>query len=118
MPQIQLTCDTLGKLDEGATQLAIDAAIRTIITDLEDRGHDREKRMLTIALSFRRIEKSHVATQVEVTTKLPPYRTIGTKHNLTAEGGEFMLKFKDDAPEDPNQSTIQDFIDKQAVAGQ
>jgi hypothetical protein len=103
-----ITCDTLGDLDRGAARLIIDAAIREALSDLEDRGADDGKpRKVTVDVTFKLLDNGEVAATVEAHARAPKRRTASTiaafKGGLT---GEVRLMFRQGAPNDPTQRTI------------
>ena len=105
----QLCLDTIGDLHDGAARAAINAAIATAISDVDDRGGDGKSRQVSIVIDLKRHSNGTVATVVEACAKLPKFRTAETfaKFKQT-RSGEIGLLFDTLSPEDPDQMTTDD----------
>ena len=99
---VQLTADTIGDLDGGSAKFAIDAAIRSAIRDVEDRGEDGKARDVTIKLTFKN-ENGPVSIACQVAAKIPNYSTKKTISVLHDVAGKPTLKFQPATPQNPNQ---------------
>jgi hypothetical protein len=109
MAMTHLTCDSLGDLDGGRARGIIDAALSTMVRDLEERGHDEKTRVLTITVTTL-TKQGITAIDVQANAKLPPYRTNMTAACLRQEkssaGLQTNLYFQEDNPENPDQPTL------------
>lgn len=117
-----LTCDTIGGLDNGLFGRLVDEEIRRIVDDLEDRGHDGNKRTLTIEIAFEKdVSRDPHAPAIhidpQVRSKLPAKRSGVTSSKVsTVAGGQLQLIFRDDNSDNPDQPTIYD--DERAARGE
>lgn len=113
-----LTCAEIGNLDNGLFGHVVDAELRKLLTDIDDRGADGQKRTITIEIAFTkdvsRDPKSpviHVDPSVKI--KVPAARSGVTVSKIGANGqGELGLMFRDDNAENPEQGTIYDNDDE------
>jgi hypothetical protein len=113
-----LNLDNLGELDSGQARGIVDAAIRSAIMDLEDRGGEDEKeRKVTITLILEKIGDGIAAT-VEASVKVPAYKTGKTVAKLTFDGSTPIngravpvIKFRPGSPRNPDQKTFDDVED-------
>ncbi len=103
--------DTLAKLNDGYFGKITDEALRQVMKDIQERGHDGKKRTITIKVTLAPDgETGQVKIDTEVGYKLPSYvppTTIG-KYNAAVGG----VVFRDDAPENPDQTTTNDLMEK------
>lgn len=106
MPKIPIAGMTLNMLSDGYAGKAIDAGLRQITSDLIDRGHDGQKRTLTIRVTFQPDEKGRCEVDVDVGVKVPGYRPPKTLAKYDQAAGGFV--FNPDASENPDQTTIGD----------
>lgn len=111
--QQKLSVDTLGDLDGGAARLVIDAAIRTVIADLDDRGHDEKPREVIIKLTMRKMENGQVLAEVKAQAKVPEFRTAETVGIVQRESNRSVVAFQSFSPRDPNQRTFDELEEKQ-----
>ncbi len=114
--QLPVTYETLGSLDSGAAKAIINAAIKEAVSDLDDRGGDDGKaRTVLIQIVLTPRSNGQAEVEVQATAKLPPRRTASTVAALrfAKDGGGSQLLFQDLAPDDPDQKTIDEVIDKQ-----
>jgi hypothetical protein len=113
MAQTELTCDTLGDLDGGRSRGIINAALRRIMDDLDDRGEEDEKvRALDLKITFV-IKKGNLAVEIQADAKLPKYRSNETIAKLTQKakrngtgGVRNAIEFQEHNAENPDQSTF------------
>ena len=109
-----LTCEMLSGLDNGLFGAVVDRELRRLVDDLEDRGHDGNKRTLIIQIDFsmdpsRDPTSCGVAIDPRVQAKLPPLRSGVTVGKVAAvPGGELGMLFRDDNADSPDQGTIYD----------
>ncbi len=108
-----LTYGTLGDLDGGRAEAIIDAAIKTAVADIDDRGEDGKPRTVNIVVSLVRLPNSEgkIAAHVEAEAKLPRRRTASTIGLVQQKHGKANLVFQTEAPEDPHQTTIDSLED-------
>lgn len=105
--QKSLSLQTLGDLDGGAAGLIIDAAIREVLADLDDRGDDEQARRVSINLSLKKHESGLVEAHVEASAHVPKRRTAGTMSRLSRDARQqSRLTFQDGAPDNPDQRTL------------
>lgn len=112
MAQTELTCDTLGNLDGGRSRGIINAALRRIMDDLDDRGEDEKTRALDLKITFQ-IKKGNLAVEIQADAKLPKYRSNETIAKLTQKakrngtgGVRNAIEFQEHDPENPDQATF------------
>lgn len=108
-----LTCENLASLDNGLFGRLVDAEIRKVTSDLDDRGHDGNKRTLTIQIDFvkdvsRDPHAPAVHMDARVTSRLPPLRSGITSGKVMTREGEFVLAFRDDNSDNVDQPTVYD----------
>lgn len=111
--QSPLTIDSLGELDNGAARAIINAAIKSAVSDLDDRGEDGKARSVVITLEMGRLDNGLVASHVSAQVKLPPRRTASTLGMVQTRGGQSDVLFQTMAPDDPAQRTIDELEAKQ-----
>lgn len=92
----QLSLDSIGELANGAAREIIDAALRTVASDLEDRGDDKKKRSVTITLEFCQLTNGDVDTTVQAIPKVPAYKTPSTFAKMRRKDNLAVLEFQDD----------------------
>ena len=108
MAMTNLTCKTLGDLDGGRAGAIIDAALSTMIRDLEERGHDGKARTVTITLTAG-LNKGMVGVDLQAKPILPSFRTNLTQASIREErrsggvGLKTSLYFQELNPENPEQ---------------
>ncbi len=106
-----LSAATLHLLDEGAAELAIDAALNQVVHDVENRGSDGAKRKLTIVVTFAKdLDKKDqpVEIDVDVKTTIPAMKTARTTARVSLANGKPELKFSPSSASNPEQ---QSFVD-------
>lgn len=109
MPQLPITCETLGALDNGLAGQIIDAALREASFDIDDRGQDGKPRKVEIHIVMKMLKNGQVVTTVEATPKVPRRKTAETIGQVKRVGpGRTNIVFSQFAPEDPHQRTIDD----------
>lgn len=111
MAQLKLNLDTIGELDGGAARMMIDAALRSAIADLDDRGKDLKPREVNIKITMMLLENSSPVVRAEASTKVPSFRTAETVGILRREGPRSVVHFQSLSPDDPHQRTIDEQID-------
>lgn len=109
----ELTLDTLGDLDGGSAREIVNAALRSALTDLEDRGDDGKPRKVTITLHVHLLDNGQAAAKVDAKTTIPAYSTHATIANMTRREGRAGLQFQGLAPDNPNQKTLDEFERKE-----
>lgn len=104
----------LGSLDNGIGGAAADKAISEATADLIDRGHiDGKPRKVAIELELY-FSNGKIVANLAVQAKLPPMRTSGTHCvEKAGKGGESLLAFRDDNPDNADQPTLNDFDAKE-----
>lgn len=112
--QEPLTAETIHKLDAGAAGVAIDSALRIAVHDLEDRGQDGKSRKVVITLELAKADKGRgrVISRVTANCSLPPLASGLTLHRsrINPATGQEELLFQEDAPDNPDQRTLSDFV--------
>lgn len=106
MPKVPLTGMTLNMLSDGYTGKMLDEAMKAIVKDIEDRGHDRKKRTLTLQIDFLPHGEGQVSIYSDVKHKLPSQRPPATQAKYNAAAGG--LVFNPDCAENPDQQTFED----------
>jgi hypothetical protein len=105
--QARLSVDTLGDLDNGASRLVIDNTINLAVADLDDRGTDGKPRKVVITLQLQQADNGLVVGHVETKLVLPALKTAGTVAEFRRrQNKSTQLVFQQFAPEDPEQTTI------------
>ncbi len=120
MAKQQLSLATLQQVDNGKINAAFDHELKRIIEDCHDRPAMDKPRKLVLEVSVTpnqstdsdQVYCSSVAMQIRVDAKIPGRRTKVYTMETKPSGTAF---FNADAPEDPNQMTIQDEIDRTKV---
>lgn len=111
--QVPVTAETIHLLDDGAAGAAINAALKQMIRDTDDRGADGKVRKTVITLESIKVSDRDVAVTCEVGTTTPKYRTGGTIARLNVVGNTAELNFNAMAPDAPDQRTIDEVLDAQ-----
>lgn len=108
MPKVILDAASIPNLSDGYVGKMLEKALNDVIEDIDDRGHDGQKRSITLKLTFSPNEKK-IKIDANVTTKLPAYvpPTTMAKFDRAAGG----LAFNPDVADNPDQSTIDDLND-------
>lgn len=106
MPKVPIQGMSLSMLADGYAGRAIDSGLEQIARDILDRGHDGQKRVLTIKVTFEPADKGRCSIDLDVGVKIPGYRppTTVAKYDQAAGG----LVFNPEASENPDQMTIGD----------
>lgn len=110
MARTELTCDTLGDLDEGRARAIINAALVPLMEDLDDRGKDEKTRTLDIKLTFQ-MKKGNLGVDVQAAAKLPAYRSNQTVAKVMQKKGRnggtrAAVEFQEHDGENPDQATF------------
>jgi hypothetical protein len=112
MAVIPICAENLHLMSNKEAGAIINAEIQAAVADLEDRGvEDGKPRKVAIELTLTLLDNGSVAGHVGAQAKLPPRRTSGTVARLNRKDGVSRALFNCNAPEDPDQSTIQDYLD-------
>src|SRR5690349_2506428 len=91
--QRTLTLETIGELAGGQAKATINAALRSALRDIEDRGADKKARKVTVEIELKKIGDSVSAT-VKAKTTVPPYQTDPTIGELAVESnGQPQMNF-------------------------
>lgn len=109
-----LSCRSIGDLDNGLAEKIIDAEIRKVIADLDDRGHDGAARSVTIELNMQKdvSRGDAIYIDVKVKTKLPAVRSGISQSKVGQKKGEMVLLFRDDNADNADQPTFDDVESK------
>lgn len=102
-----LSLETVAGLSNGQALATINAAIRSAVSDIEDRGSDKKARKVSIELEFKKVGDGITAT-VKAKTSLPPYQTEPTYGEIVLNGGTAQMQFNPHCAENPNQGTLTD----------
>lgn len=112
-PQM-FNCQTLPLLADGAFEAAVNAALRTVHTDLAERCTHPKARKVTIVLEFIPNALHEGATDLEdvrvgfkVKSTVPDLGPVQVQMDPKQNG----LQFHPDVPEDPKQMSIMEEID-------
>jgi hypothetical protein len=110
MALVNLNCGNIGALNDGAAEHVVNAAIREAVADLDDRGMDGKPRQVIVIIEMRQLDegKGLTVAHVEAAAKVPRRRTGGHAGKLVVNGQQAQFSFREHAPEDPQQQTIQD----------
>lgn len=105
--QKSLCLESLGDLDNGAAGLIIDAAIRSALSDLDDRGGDGIARKVEICLSVQCLDNGLIEAHVEAACRVPKRRTNSTIGRIKRDATQrTRLLFQDGDADDPDQRTL------------
>ena len=113
MPAVQLSLATLGELDNGITREIIDREIDRVVQDLEDRGAEDGKPREVVIVVRLAIKDKLAVVEVEAKAKLPSLRSGATAAKIRQAGGEIGLLFQTRNAENPDQSTLEDHLEKE-----
>jgi len=109
-----LSLDTLGDLDGGAARAIVDKAIAAAVADLDDRGEDDKPRKVKITLTLERSDSGLVIGHIEAAIAVPAWNTAGPVSKVQRRAnGQIGLTFQELAPDDPDQRTIDEEINRQ-----
>lgn len=114
MPLHALTLENLENLDLGKASIAFNQQIRRIAEDCLDRPGDGNARKVTLEVVAKPVTNDdgsadRVKLQIQVTSKIPSYRTRVYDLGLRKNG---VLVFSEDSPENFDQTTIFDGEDR------
>lgn len=108
-----LTSETLGDLDNGLFGRLVDEELQKILADIDDRGHDGNKRQITITIDFqmdpsRDPHSPSLLIDPQVKSKVPPLRSGITiaKVGRSVKSGALAMQFRDDNRDNPEQPTL------------
>ena len=110
MQLTNVTVDSLGELDGGRARGVINAALAAVFADLEDRGHDKQNRKVTITLTIKKEGDSDVSLKVNCAASVPKYAADATYCRLVQKQGRHgpvpMLAFSEFDPANPDQKQL------------
>jgi hypothetical protein len=109
--RVPLTARTLPDLSDGYAEKTIDEAMASVWRDVQERGHDGNRRKLVITLTYTPDDKGIVDIDLQVKTTVPAYRPPATKAKLNTRAGGLM--FNTESADNPDQQTFSD-IDNRA----
>jgi len=109
MPK-NLNLESLGDLAFGQAGAVINDAIHKALSDIDDRGEDKQPRKVNVCLTFKKLDSGQVQTSCEASTSLPKYRTISTIGDIKHGKHGPELSFSPLAPGNPKQQTIEDEV--------
>ena len=114
MAKLTLNLDTIGELQAGLAREAIDREIARAVADLMDRGEeDGKARKVAITLEMK-LSKGLIILAVAAQAKLPPLQTGGTASEVRfRRPGVPELTFQANSPDNPSQSTLDEFERKE-----
>lgn len=112
MPKVPLQETTIASLGDGLAGKCIDDALAEVTRDISRRGADGKPRKVVIEITMTPDEHLSVDIDVQVTTKLPPMRTPGTRSKYSAAVGGYV--FNTDCANNPDQMTLSDLEDERA----
>ena len=110
MPLHSLTLENLESLDLGKAAIAFNQQIRRVAEDCLDRPGDGNARKVTLEVVVKPETNDdgsadRVKLQIQVTSKIPSYRTRVYDLGLRKNG---VLVFSEDSPENFDQTTMFD----------
>lgn len=106
--KMDLRLETLHTLDNGSVGAIVNAAIRSAVTDIEDRGEqDGKQRKVVITLLLDRLDNGIIAVGAEAKAVVPVYRSSSTLAKPRFEGRQPILQFQAGSPENPDQATME-----------
>lgn len=108
MPLHQFTLDNLESLDLGKASIAFNQQIRRVAEDCIDRPGDGNARKVNLEILVKPVTEAdgtceRVKLQIQVTSKVPSYRTRVYDLGLRKNG---MLVFSEDSPDNFDQATL------------
>lgn len=109
--KVPVGATTLSTLADGYAGRAIDSGLARIQEDIVKRGHDGQKRTLTIKLTFTPDDKGRSAIDVDVSVKTPGYKPPKTMAKYDQQAGG--LVFNPDCSENPDQLTLPETGDEE-----
>lgn len=95
---------SLSSLADGYAGRAIDSGLARVMEDINKRGHDGQKRTLTIKLTFTPDDKGRSSIDVDVAVKIPGYKPPKTVAKYDEQAGG--LVFSPDCAENPDQVAL------------
>jgi hypothetical protein len=102
-----LTLATIGDLSRGQAEAIINAALRTALSDTEDRGADKKARKVTIEVEMKKIGNDGISVSVKATPKLPNYATDATVGEIIlGEKGQAEMTFSPAVSERSDQPPL------------
>lgn len=104
-----LNAGTIPQLADAMNKPVIDAELKRIVDDLEQRGRDGQTRVLTIQLTFAAGERDGRYTiSTAVSSKIPPQKTPKTTGKLVydQDAKRWQMQFRSDNCENPDQPTM------------
>ena len=101
MAKVPVQGMTLSMLADGYAGKAIDVGLKRIMEDIVDRGHDRQKRVMTIKITFTPDQTGQCKIGVDVGTKCPSYVPPETVAKYDQQAGGLM--FSPDSATNPDQ---------------
>lgn len=107
--KVPVAAVTLATLADGFAGRAIDSGLSRIMDDIVNRGHDGQKRTLTIKINFTPDDKGRSSIDVDVSVKTPGYRPPKTIAKYDQQAGG--LVFSPDCAENPDQLTIPETVE-------
>ncbi len=110
--QQTLSLATIGDLDNGTARAIIDKAIAEAVADIDDRGDDGKPRKIKIEIELKQMDNGQVESAVQASAVVPARRTASTFAKVRKNKDKAQLLFQDLASDDPNQTTIDEAIDR------
>lgn len=111
---VRLSLDALKHLDHGRLVVAWNDEIRKVICDLRDRPALKKPRKIVLQMTIwpgelvdRDLDDAVCGFSIRAV--LPQRDTADYRMRVTQDNG---LRFQSEAPEDPNQSTIDELMDR------
>lgn len=109
MPQVNLTIDTIGDLDDGMARAVINECLRKAREDADDRGDDEKVRKVIIQVTMEKLkDKPTCVIGYQAKAVIPDYvggNTIG-RLAVNVKGKAHELVFQSENAENPDQSTL------------
>jgi len=107
MPKAIISAELIPTLDDGLVGAMIDRQLLKISDDLDDRGHDGQKRKLVIELTFHKV-RDEVNIDVKCNAKFPANTSHTLRGKVDSNAGGIV--YRPDSP-NPDQQTINDILD-------
>lgn len=105
--QVNLTLESLGQLAGGQAEAVVNAALKSVLRDTEDRGDDKKVRKVTIVVEMKKVGKDSIAVALQAKPSVPTYQTDNTVADLFLnERGQPEAAFSPVAPNNPDQGEL------------
>ncbi len=108
MATMKLSLQAVEKIDDGRIAAAFNLALEKVVSDLDDRGEDKQARAVTLTVTLTPVVQEgmveDIDTEFKVVTKIPPLRS--RVYRMQPAGRPTHTK-NQQAPEKPEQGNRQ-----------